>query len=464
MKFVGENGVKKIKEYVDEHSGGASVSWNQIAKEGEKLAEITIQGNTTEVYAPESTTDYNDLANKPKINSVELTGDKTSSQLNMYDKDEVDRLIAQGRSVKLSVSYPPANPVANTLYYCYQGQDLPYKVVMYDSTLEMMDMGTTSVDLSGYQLKEDENLTTESKSIVGAINEVKETPGGASEWSNEKTYKKEDQVWVKDEENRMYRYFFSLADDNLGNDPISTEGKKWLSAGTTSISGVIGEVINFAGTTPPANFLVCAGQAVSRTTYKDLFNVIGTTYGAGDGSTTFNLPLLNDNRFVEGSSTPGTKKDGAIPSHKHTYDKAISGDWAKSSSSPYGDATFSDYGIPYFRDMQTVNHNDGQYDDFRVYKGNDYSTSGDIDWLAVSPKDSSGGAVKPIKINTESASTLTYGSGSIVQPKSLTLLPCIRYAKDRERYGDHLFKVYSSSQAPNPADYKEGDIVLWIQG
>ena len=52
--------------------------------------------------------------------------------------------------------------------------------------------------------------------------------------------------WVYDEENRMYRYFFSLVADNLGNDPLLTEGKKWLSAGTTAISGVVGEVITYS--------------------------------------------------------------------------------------------------------------------------------------------------------------------------------------------------------------------------
>lgn len=49
---------------------------------------------------------------------------------------------------------------------------------------------------------------------------------------------------------------------------------------------------SFAGTTAPSGWLLCYGQAVSRTTYANLFAVIGTTYGAGDGSTTFNLPDL----------------------------------------------------------------------------------------------------------------------------------------------------------------------------
>jgi microcystin-dependent protein len=52
----------------------------------------------------------------------------------------------------------------------------------------------------------------------------------------------------------------------------------------------IGAGMDFWGTTAPGGWLFCYGQAVSRTTYAALFAVLGTTYGSGDGSTTFNLP------------------------------------------------------------------------------------------------------------------------------------------------------------------------------
>lgn len=52
----------------------------------------------------------------------------------------------------------------------------------------------------------------------------------------------------------------------------------------------VGSVVDFAGSTAPATWLLCFGQAVSRTDYASLFAVIGTTFGAGNGSTTFNLP------------------------------------------------------------------------------------------------------------------------------------------------------------------------------
>jgi len=59
-----------------------------------------------------------------------------------------------------------------------------------------------------------------------------------------------------------------------------------------------GTILAWAPTTLPAGFLWCNGQAVSRTTYAVLFTAIGATYGAGDGSTTFNLPDLMGRTMV----------------------------------------------------------------------------------------------------------------------------------------------------------------------
>lgn len=56
----------------------------------------------------------------------------------------------------------------------------------------------------------------------------------------------------------------------------------------------IGQIIAYAGSDEPNGWLKCDGRAVSRETYAALFSVIGTTFGSGDGSTTFNLPDLRD--------------------------------------------------------------------------------------------------------------------------------------------------------------------------
>lgn len=93
----------------------------------------------------------------------------------------------------------------------------------------------------------------------------------------------------------------------------------------------IGSIIPFGGITAPDGFLLCQGQAVSRTTYAELFAVIGTSFGNGDGSTTFNVPDLrgkvpvglssSDTEFNTLGKTGGEKTHKLVisemPSHTH---------------------------------------------------------------------------------------------------------------------------------------------------
>ncbi len=80
-----------------------------------------------------------------------------------------------------------------------------------------------------------------------------------------------------------------------------TSAPTWAAAPTTP-AGVIQQ---YAGTAAPTGYLLCQGQAVSRSTYSTLFAVIGTTYGAGNGSTTFNVPDLRQ-RVPVGKHSSGT--------------------------------------------------------------------------------------------------------------------------------------------------------------
>lgn len=73
-----------------------------------------------------------------------------------------------------------------------------------------------------------------------------------------------------------------------------------------------GTIITFAGSNAPSGYLVCNGAAVSRTTYARLFSAIGTIYGAGDGSTTFNVPDMTA-RFLEGTTGSPTYVDAGLP-------------------------------------------------------------------------------------------------------------------------------------------------------
>jgi microcystin-dependent protein len=79
-----------------------------------------------------------------------------------------------------------------------------------------------------------------------------------------------------------------------------------------------GMLFDYAGTTAPVGYLLCYGQAISRTAYKELFNAIGTTWGVGDGSTTFNVPDLR------GRVAAGKDNMGGVSADRLTF--VVNGD------------------------------------------------------------------------------------------------------------------------------------------
>jgi microcystin-dependent protein len=77
-----------------------------------------------------------------------------------------------------------------------------------------------------------------------------------------------------------------------------------IGAGASFSGGALtGSITLYGSTSIPSGYLECTGQAVSRTTYADLFSVISDTFGVGDGTTTFNVPDLRDNFPVGVSGT-----------------------------------------------------------------------------------------------------------------------------------------------------------------
>ena len=132
------------------------------------------------------------------------------------------------------------------------------------------------------------------------------------------------------------------ADPSLAQGYIKVNG---TTAATVTASGIVsggvpaGAVMAFAMNSAPSGWLACNGAAVNRTgTYAALFAAIGTTYGAGDGSTTFALPDLRG-YFVRGwgvagqngansdgtvSGTFGAKQEDAFKSHTHNIDNFAS--------------------------------------------------------------------------------------------------------------------------------------------
>ena len=78
-----------------------------------------------------------------------------------------------------------------------------------------------------------------------------------------------------------------------------------IAGGVSNSNAPIGAIYPYGGSSAPSGYLMCDGSAVSRSDYSALFNVIGTSFGAGDGSTTFNVPDLRG-KFLEGTPSSGT--------------------------------------------------------------------------------------------------------------------------------------------------------------
>ena len=156
-----------------------------------------------------------------------------------------------------------------------------------------------------------------------------------------------------------------------------------LTWGGKPIGATTGQINWFAFNTAPDGYLVCNGASVSRETYADLFAVIGTTFGSGDGSTTFSLPNLID-KFAQGSTTVGTYKSAGLPNITGSVTEGGNQWWsaigafnlnASGSAVTHANNTRSKVGFNF-----------------------DASRSNSI-----------------------------YGNSSTVQPPALTLLPCIKY-------------------------------------
>ena len=165
-----------------------------------------------------------------------------------------------------------------------------------------------------------------------------------------------------------------------------------ITAANYNSLAIPGEVKCFASATPTTGYLKCNGAAVSRTTYAELFTSIGTLYGVGDGSTTFNVPDLRG-EFIRG--------------------------WADDSAVDTGRV---------FGSAQT--------DDVEPHSHGIYSIDSDQDRAVGAPNSGFHGFGGPRGIGGESGSYYTSGdgyqliqnsTGTETRPRNIALLYCIRY-------------------------------------
>lgn len=96
-----------------------------------------------------------------------------------------------------------------------------------------------------------------------------------------------------------YEIYGSIIDNNTGNAlPVQVDDANWQYLGdlaelvNAGAGTPVASVLWFGANTPPTGFLECDGAAISRTTFAPLFAIVGTVFGVGDGSTTFNIPDL----------------------------------------------------------------------------------------------------------------------------------------------------------------------------
>jgi microcystin-dependent protein len=122
--------------------------------------------------------------------------------------------------------------------------------------------------------------------------------------------------------------------------PTASTGTSTTQLATTAFvlsnANPTGGIMMWGTGTAPTGWLLCAGTAVSRTTYAALFAVIGTTFGSGDGSTTFNLPNYT-NRMPYGTTLAATggSADAVVVSHTHTATSTVT-DPSHSHTIPFG--------------------------------------------------------------------------------------------------------------------------------
>ena len=163
--------------------------------------------------------------------------------------------------------------------------------------------------------------------------------------------------------------------NHLRNESV-TEAK--LASSAISALMPAGTVVPYAGASTPANWLLCAGQAVSRSTYSTLYAALGNgaIYGTGDGSTTFNLPDLRG-RTVAGKDNMNGSAEGRLTSGSAAaIDGATLG---AAGGAQEHTLTAAQSGLPAHSHTQgVVNNNSGGVEDNAPSNGGTFATTGTV--------------------------------------------------------------------------------------
>ena len=297
------------------------------------------------------TSDYNDLVNKPQINGTVLQGNLTTDDLGIeipkvdaYTKQETTDLINSAVSDKATIEYVDDNlnlkadktelekelaskaDINNVYTKEDTDAEIDKKIINKADKTYVDDALDLKANISDTYTKQetDNKLDTLNNNIN---NKLLSKANTTSVYTKEETAtvinsaiaNKADKTYVDNalglKADKEDTYTKSEIDDMFDNPTI------------TGDTYPIGAIAPFAGVTTPQNWLLCDGREVSREIYSELFAIIGTTWGAGDGSTSFNLPDLR-NRMPVGAgddytlASKGGEKEHTLtvdemPSHGH---------------------------------------------------------------------------------------------------------------------------------------------------
>lgn len=199
----------------------------------------------------------------------------------------------------------------------------------------------------------------------------------------------------------------SIAESNAGVDDIKYVTPAGLKSRMDGNPGVIpGTIIYYARNTVPSGYLKANGAAISRTTYSALFSALGTTWGAGNGSTTFNIPdlrgvfirSLDDGKGIDSERSFGSLQQSSNLSHNHSGNTSTNGNHTHSATTNF--CCTSSINQPY------------------RLSGDDSAWSNNV--IGNTP------GVNPAGDHNHSFTTSSNG-GSESRPINISLIPCIKY-------------------------------------
>ena len=285
------------------------------------------------------TSNYNELLNKPILNTNNIVSLPTNSEEIIKGTISLHKIAKTGK------------------YSDLIGTPSIIDNLSSDSTTDALSAKQGRI-LNGYIKDNDTMITTLQEDIIATEDEInkiknnyipisqKGSPNGVATL-NSNALLKDTQLPVASKN--------TLGAIKVGNNlTITNDGilnAVGGSGGVVSDTLPIGSTVEWYSNTIPDNWLLCNGQAVSRTDYPDLFAIIGTTYGEGDGANTFNLPNKKG-RFALGLDTEDTDfntlgKTGGekthqltieeMPAHDHELNELVAGhggiqDWALSTA------------------------------------------------------------------------------------------------------------------------------------